>query len=166
MLEPAGCNVANQYDQIFLNRFQAYTAPYNAYQQIQVDAYLFFYNASTDRWQQAQGKSHKTQVSATLAPGQSAIFGNNAPDVAPCNPTCIPVFAGITPGFTYTVGITISWTSGGALLAQANYFPSTDSFHDLGCAQFAIDRGRCATGYGHSQGLPTNQSNVGYVSLT
>ena len=83
MLEPAGCNVANQYDQIFLNRFQAYTAPYNAYQQIQVDAYLFFYNASTDRWQQAQGKSHKTQVSATLAPGQSAIFGNNAPDVAP-----------------------------------------------------------------------------------
>ena len=126
-------------DQIFIDRYRAWTAPYSAYQTMTSTAYLYYSNGQT--WVLYATHSE----GSCYGPGNGSsycTFGSPAPDLASGGS---PAFINMPQGWKWTLVVRVSWYNynTGALLAQADYRP-TYSYDDLDCASFATTYERCS----------------------
>jgi hypothetical protein len=143
------CNSSK--DQIFVNRYVAYTTSDAVRQNISSTAYLFVANGSS--WVQVTGYgSPKFEGTCSNLAGGGVggcgPFGSPSPEIEPGCPntyTCTPAFYPLpADGHRWTVVVQVSWynTATGALIAQAVYIPTgyhnpTNYWADIGCASFA-----------------------------
>ena len=144
-------------DQIYVDNFRAYSAPYNTTQSVYATAYLYRYNGSSF-------VHYLTYNFGTCGPmaGNGATycpFGSNAPDQGGAN-NDVPVFSGLPRGYAYTVVIRVLWydSGTGALLSYADYHPNTTA--DINCAYYAehqVSPPRC-TG-------PWTYNGVTYINM-
>jgi hypothetical protein len=140
-------------DQIFVDNYNAYTAPYNVAQTVTSEADLYYYNGSG--WVLLTTKSEGSCRGLAGNGNASCQFGHNAPDQG--SQPWTPAFYNMSRGNSWTVVIRVSWYNyaTGALLSYADYRPTTTA--DLGCASYARGLGRC---YG-----PNTSSGVTYISM-
>jgi hypothetical protein len=137
-------------DQMFVNRFWIYSAPYAVPQHVIANAYIYRWNFNTNSWQ-IYGPPSRTGVKYYLAGSGSGYFlaGSPAPDLdnrCPYTATCTPAFIDLPPGYVWTVIVQITWYNvyNNAVLAQAVYYPIANSQgyvpeSEIRCAPYAHD---------------------------
>jgi len=141
-------------DQLFVNRFWVYSAPYAVPQHVWAQAYIYRWNYNTNAWEQ-YGGSRRVGNAWHLAGNGSGyvLMGSPAPDIenrCPNTYTCTPAFIDLPPGYVWTVVVKVSWfnANNNALLAQALYYPVPNSSgvvpeSEIRCAWWAKNDGRC-----------------------
>jgi hypothetical protein len=140
------------YDQIFVGRYRAATAPYGVRQSVSSKVYLYWLDTANNVWRQYLIKNEGTCANLAANGNGACGFGSTAPDVGSgCTSVagyprpCIPAFINLDRGFHWTVAVRVTWFNynTGGTLAQADYYP-TNSGADIGCAPYAVSIGRCS----------------------
>jgi hypothetical protein len=131
------------YDQIFVDKYAAYSAPYNVAQTVSSTAYLYWYDSVSGSWKYYLPKDEGYCANVAGNGASYCTFGSSAPDVGQSPWT--PAFYNLPRGYSWTVVIRVSWwqQSTGKLLAQADYRPG-GALSDIGCADYALRTYRCS----------------------
>jgi hypothetical protein len=179
IVPPRGCDALyTDRNQIFIDRFNVYTAPSPVAQTIRVDAYLYRWNGY--RWEPTSYPVHSQQTNVPIPPNFGATFGSPYSDLNSCLLPygCSPAFAGIISDqdYGFTIVVRITWTNfypPHQILGQADYIPAPPGpgsypwDGDIGCVPYTAlpSIARCKTSYYYTTGLPTDQPYVGYLNL-
>ena len=152
------CDLA--YDQIFVDKYAAYTAPYSVAQTVSSTAYLYWYDGVSRSWKLYQTRDESYCANLAGGGAGSCTFGRSAPDVGQGPWT--PAFYNLPRGYSWTVVIRVSWwqQSTGQLLSQADYRPTSAST-DIGCAGYAQNTLKRCSGPRLDPA-----SGLGYIILT
>jgi len=132
----------SRYDQMFVNRYVAYSTSAAVAQNIQSTAHLYYWNGSS--WQHLLSNNYGTCRNRAGGGNGWCNFGSPAPDLEPgCAKgtyTCTPAFYNLpADGRSWTVDVTVTWRNAaiGALIAQAIYHPRGTAESEIRCAPWA-----------------------------
>jgi hypothetical protein len=165
---PGTCSFA--YDQMFVNRYVAYSAPYAVVQTVSSTAYLYWYDGASNSWKLALSKDESYCRNLTGNGASYCLFGSSASDVGPSSLAHTPAFYNLPPGHYWTVVVEVDWwqQSTSQLLSRAYYYP-TGTSTDIGCAYYAaytLKPARCWSPYSLARlNLPAPTSGVGSIYM-
>ena len=165
--ESISCSSA--YDQMFVNKYVARTAPYAVAQTVSSTAYLYWYDSASNSWKHYLTKDEGYWANLAGNGVGVASFGSSASDVGQC--PCTPAFYNLPPGYYWTVVVRVSWwqQSTGQLLSYADYYPTSAST-DIGCAYYAafvVNPARCWGPYSSARlNLPAPTPGVGSLYMS